>query len=368
MECRVCEQRQRQFYCADCLRIHLREFRNGMQHVAGERTAVVARAEELMKTVQPARLERAEAAGLEASISGAQTERDRIREDNERKRMRISHLRASIAARRQALTAARTQFPSQVQPQLAQQQSRSAKLAADLAQTRALLAHHLLGVFQIAAVRGEWTVGGLVLPVPGDMRRFPAEHINAALLHTLHFLRVLTYYLGVKLPFEVTHNAQQPWIRAGQGPEYGGWAKWVHKQPLFIRPSSSASPSSSSSSIAQHGGTRSMAPQESFTTGLTMLMYNVAYLAHTQGLEIGLAQAGEVLRNLWAICKSPNVGQRSHETRPTLPPPTPAQFTLDFGQLLQVTSAAPPPARKARRSSRVPVDDDDGWDFVENEE
>lgn len=334
-----------------------------MQRVAGERTAVVSRAEQLMATEQPARLERADAAALEASIVASNGERDRVRADNDGKRTRISHLRATIAARRQALTAARAQTPSQ--PQLAQQEARSATLAGELAQTRALLAHHLLGVFQIAHVRGEWTVGGLALPVPGDMRRFPAEHINAALLHTLHFVRVLTYYLGVKLPFELAHDAQQPWIRAGPGGEHGGWAKWTHRQPLFLRPSGSASPSSSSSSSP---GARAL-PQESFTTGLTMLMYNVAYLAHTQGLEIGLAQAGEVLRNLWAICKSPDVGRRSHETRPGLPPPTPPDFKLDFAQLLQVTSATPPPPRRARRSGRIPADDegDDGWDFVEHE-
>jgi hypothetical protein len=50
-------------------------------------------------------------------------------------------------------------------------------------------------------------------------------------------------------------------------------------------------------------------PAASFTTGLAMLLYNVAYLAHTQGVVIPLAQTGEILRNLWAVCCSPELGQ-----------------------------------------------------------
>ena len=38
---------------------------------------------------------------------------------------------------------------------------------------------------------------------------------------------------------------------------------------------------------------------------------------------------------------------RSHETTPSLPPPTPASFPLDFAQVLQATTASP--ARGRRR-------------------
>ena len=54
---------------------------------------------------------------------------------------------------------------------------------------------------------------------------------------------------------------------------------------------------------------RSKEAGASFTTGLAMLLYNVSYLAYTQGVDIPLAQAGEVLRNLWAICCSPELGR-----------------------------------------------------------
>lgn len=47
----------------------------------------------------------------------------------------------------------------------------------------------------------------------------------------------------------------------------------------------------------------------SFTTALAMLLYDVCYLAHTQSVEVPLAQAGEVLGNLWAVCCSPELGR-----------------------------------------------------------
>lgn len=107
-----------------------------------------------------------------------------------------------------------------------------------------------------------------------------------------------------------------------------------------------------------------------------MLLYNVAYLAYTQNVNIPLHQvaAGDVLGNLWAVCLgSSGLGRLvsflffffllrvsihcasfiirlSHETTssfipnpcsfplPYLSPPTPRDFGLEFGQLLQAAS------------------------------
>jgi hypothetical protein len=106
--------------------------------------------------------------------------------------------------------------------------------------------------------KGEWTIGGLVLPVPGDVRRtsglihqiiikipkvayigYPPDHINAVLTHALHFVGLLTFYLGVKLPFAVEWvgpggalgdgnsklGVGTPWIGAIRGAESGNWAR-----------------------------------------------------------------------------------------------------------------------------------------------
>lgn len=100
-----------------------------------------------------------------------------------------------------------------------------------------------------AGTKGEWTIGDLVLPVPGDIRRmyfsyplhtfsffltgrtgYPPDHINAVITHTLHFIGLLTFYLGVRLPFEISWTGGklgvgQPWIRSIKGSESGSWAK-----------------------------------------------------------------------------------------------------------------------------------------------
>lgn len=104
----------------------------------------------------------------------------------------------------------------------------------------------------LPAGKGEWSIAGLVLPVAGDLRResscwivdyafgalmlltpivgHPPEQLTAAVAHTLHFLRLLTFYLGVKLPFEVywssgSPGVGQPSIVAGRGSEKNGWVK-----------------------------------------------------------------------------------------------------------------------------------------------
>jgi Vacuolar sorting 38 and autophagy-related subunit 14 len=110
-----------------------------------------------------------------------------------------------------------------------------------------------------AGTKGEWTIGDLILPVPGDIRRklllsssfpvlllihlstgYPPDHINAVITHTIHFLSLLTFYLGIKLPFEVLWTGNklgvgQPSIGAGRGGESGGWAKYASlSETLYI--------------------------------------------------------------------------------------------------------------------------------------
>ncbi|TBU28290.1 UV radiation resistance protein and autophagy-related subunit 14-domain-containing protein [Dichomitus squalens] len=349
-------------------------------------------------------------------------------------------------------------------------QAQLAVLSDTIARARAGLVQELVEVFSVvevggrppiggkAGTKGEWTIGGLVLPVPGDIRRYPPDHINAVLTHTIHFVTLLAFYLGIKLPFEIIWSRSStppsgpikgsgllgvgiPWIGAIRGGESGGWARWSSKQPLHV--SSAPSPASSSSSSSNaHPSSPSSSPAKApssnrplshrsqttpttpahppspsssptfpypqrtpslssstladstyaesspaqpatsspggaFTTALAMLLYDVCYLAHTQGVDVPLAHAGDALGNLWAVCCAPELGRRAHATRPPLlPPPTPPAFALDFAQLLQATAATPARA-KARgkggkgagagrevRTERI-VEEDEGWDLLD---
>ncbi|KAJ7132537.1 hypothetical protein C8R44DRAFT_871479 [Mycena epipterygia] len=82
---------------------------------------------------------------------------------------------------------------------------------------------------------------------------------------------------------------------------------------LTIAPQPRADPSSraNTTSCAESAPA---AETPNFTPALAMLLYNVLYLAHTQDLAIPLANAGDVLRNLWAVCWAPELGRRSHAT------------------------------------------------------
>ena len=60
------------------------------------------------------------------------------------------------------------------------------------------------------------------------------------------------------------------------------------------------------------------APESSFTTALSMLLYDVSYLAYTQTIDVPLNQAGNVLSNLWTVCCSPELGRCVSYPSPTL--------------------------------------------------
>ncbi|KAG2148783.1 UV radiation resistance protein and autophagy-related subunit 14-domain-containing protein [Suillus clintonianus] len=401
MECKNCELRQRQYYCTNCLKNHLRDFRLQTHHFSSDRDEHVARAFRAFKSIESGRLQiRAEIAQANRSLDQLAVDGlAKVRRDCESKRDRLRTLRATLAKRRRTLNAARLLPPQSYT--LTKESQEHSLLSQTIARARSGLVQELVEVFHVVEVggrpavggrsgaKGEWTIGGLVLPVPGDVRRYPPDHINAVITHTIHFLGLLTFYLGIKLPFEVSWSCRRfgvgmPWIGAGRGSE--SWAKWTSKHPLHLtsKPSStpsspSSSPSSTPASLADSEvpeQTPAHGQNQSFTTGLAMLLYNVCYLAHTQGVEIPLSQAGDALSNLWAVCCSGELGRRSHSTTPILLPPIPPSFTLDFAQVLQATAASPARAARIRpgrsaqeagigrmRSERIV--EEDGWDVVD---
>ncbi|EGN92558.1 hypothetical protein SERLA73DRAFT_190904 [Serpula lacrymans var. lacrymans S7.3] len=410
MECKNCELRQRQFYCENCLRAHLRDFRLQTQHFTSDRDEQVAKASKALLAVEPARLIRATLARSQERVEELLDGLAKLKRDNESKRDALRSMRENLATRRRTLSAAKLLPTPPLEYSTAKETQELMALSNTLSRARSGLVQELVEVFNVvevggrppiggrAGTKGEWTIGDLILPVPGDIRRYPPDHINAVITHTVHFLGLLTFYLGIKLPFEIQWSGKrfgvgQPWIGACKGTESGSWAKWSAKHPLHLSssnlsssPSSSPSPSSPPSpttplpaSISDSYTETSPSSQKSFTTAFAMLLYNVCYLAHTQSVEIPLSQAGDVLSNLWAVCCSPDLGRRSHETTPLLAPPTPTSFQLDFAQLLQATTASPasrprgrgpgarqsPIVRSPRRQERIP-EEEEGWDLVDD--
>ncbi|KAF4616770.1 hypothetical protein D9613_008932 [Agrocybe pediades] len=436
MDCRICELKQRQFFCETCLKTHIHDFNQQTLHYAQDRDEHISKSlKALEETMNPNRLVRGSLASCQRRVEELQAGLAKLRMENEKKRDRLRTLRETLASRRRTISAANLQAapsPSTSLQAIASYFSFSpssnapprdteslSNLSATIARARSGLVQELVEVFNIvevggrppiggkAGTKGEWTIGDLILPVPGDMRRYPPDHINAVLTHTVHFLSLLTFYLGIKLPFEIVWTGGklgvgQPWIGAIKGTESGGWARWYSKHPLHLsssplpntppasvssptasRPSSSRKSTYSSTSIAASVLTAEppeSSPHSSFTTALSMLLYDVSYLAYTQNVEVPLSQTGDVLSNLWMICCSSELGRRSHETFPYLPPPTPASFPLDFAQLLQVTTSNPtsksnrkryPSSKQASGTAKerileVPKEDED-WDLVDDD-
>ncbi|KAG5635019.1 hypothetical protein H0H81_012687, partial [Sphagnurus paluster] len=372
----------------------------------------VSRASRALETIEPARLRRATLSDYQTKVDDILSGLARLRKENDKsecfgylstpvsrktERDRLRALREGLAERRRTLSVAYLLPHPPLTNHAAQREAQElGVLSVTLARARSGLVQELVEVFNVvevggrppiggkAGTKGEWTIGDLILPVPGDMRRYPPDHINAVITHTIHFLSLLTFYLGVKLPFEIAWSGGklgvgQPSIGAGKGSEHGGWAKWHTKHPLHL--SSAATTSPSSPTPAPSTATDSYlepdpTPQSSFTTALAMLLYNVCYLAHTQNVDVPLAQAGDVLSNLWSVCCSADLGRKSHETAPQIPAPTPPTFSLDFAQLLQATTAHPARLRsgKARhvrhgsshKQERI-VEEEEGWDMVEGD-
>ncbi|KAI5888518.1 uncharacterized protein SCHCODRAFT_02636935 [Schizophyllum commune H4-8] len=419
MDCANCEHKQRQFFCAKCIGTQVRNFRNETQIHAAERDTAVAAASSALEWIQPVRTRRAEVAAHHYRVAEVNEALAWTRRENDKKRDRCRALRERIASRRQMLVAARL-VPSPTADNehlIANETQELTSLSSAIRGARAGLVQELVEVFNIvqvggrpsiggkAGTKGEWTIGDLILPVPGDIRRYPPDHINAVMTHIVHFLSLLTFYLGVKMPFEVSWSGGklgvgQPMISAIRGGESGGWARWYTKHSLHVsaNPASPTVGSSSSSGGSNPPPTESAmadsvyesstppVASSSFTTALTMLLYNVVYLAHTQNVAVPLNQAGDVLSNLWSICCSVDLGKASHATTPRLPPPTPSSFPLDFSKLLQVTSVSPrarassesDKAHKSKSSSSKThrhrqrqakiEEEEDGWDLIEGED
>ena len=98
-------------------------------------------------------------------------------------RQRLRALRESLATRRRTLSQAKLLPPAPVDPLITREVTQLNGRADTIARARSGLVSELVEVFNIvevggrppiggkAGTKGEWTIGDLVLPVPGDIRR-----------------------------------------------------------------------------------------------------------------------------------------------------------------------------------------------------
>jgi hypothetical protein len=188
----------------------LHDFRHQTHHYALDRDDQVSKAiKALSDTITPARLSRADVSACQRQVDELQIGLARLRKENEKsafklfiyqmvsiplvERDRLRTLRETLASRRRTISAAKLQSnlsSSHIQPSTPPLSPSSyrdgeslSNLSSTIARARSGLVQELVEVFNVvevggrppiggkAGTKGEWTIGDLILPVPGDMRR-----------------------------------------------------------------------------------------------------------------------------------------------------------------------------------------------------
>ncbi|KAI9007961.1 UV radiation resistance protein/autophagy-related protein 14 [Phycomyces nitens] len=118
-------------------------------------------------------------------------------------------------------------------------------------------------------------------PAAMPFAEYSKEELNAAIGHVIHILGLIVHYLGIKLPFVFFHKGVYPYIRSASIR-----SRQQSKMPLFLDNKN----------------------LKRFTIGMAMLNYDIAYLCHTQGIDIPLHQVPNTLQGLMACCQSSGLG------------------------------------------------------------
>ncbi|KAL1921377.1 uncharacterized protein VTP21DRAFT_11093 [Calcarisporiella thermophila] len=245
----------------------------------------------------------------------------RLKKEIERERDRVDELRAQLIVRRRELSDVSKRYEKELESEELQQDIRplTAKwrqvhlMTVGLRQELVAKLVSLFDLRRVQDVRGrdaamEYQILGMWLPSRGDFTKFPRHELNATLGHVIHFTNVLSYYLGVKLPFQVVNRGTKSYARAALA------GKPSSKTPLYLNDLNS----------------------QSFMVGWAMLNYDIAYLCYTQGVEITVNRAPNTLHNLLLCCQSAKLGRNSHVTNYYHIPNQ--SFPLDFQQLVRVMS------------------------------
>ena len=242
------------------------------------------------------------------------------------------------------------------------------KLSEDLGKrilhARRVLVREAIGIFGVHqdSLR-MWQIAGLRLPCPEKMKSelripnqslisaSPVVDINAAMVHLIQLVNLLTRYLSITLPFTpwfpgIAHVVR-PVLRANQ--PFLNTTRHRDKAVLWM-----------SSTISKRDS-KSTQKHRQFLTAFALFAHSVAYLAWSQGVD-GICVESEqsvsavrvsatsVLQLLSELCQSPRLGQRAHEPGTTLL--AHLGFSLDVNHVVDAVL-------------RHEEDAEQGWDLVD---
>ncbi|WVQ77794.1 hypothetical protein IAR50_007484 [Cryptococcus sp. DSM 104548] len=365
--CPCCQLDQHPLYCASCLREGIALHNELLNNLQTRIDAIVSQSAGLLESgTHPAGSSRQKSRGvnswreLKAEVADRERRCARLKRKiaekekaAEEARKRVAH--STAPQRRETLSQvkAHSSPATYLQQSINRTRMRQQDTTARIIHARQVLVREAVAVFGLCArPSGEWEIAGLVLPDPERFRLHSSYNINAALLHTIHLLSLITSYLAIDLPFlplpppplEKPHIGR-PLIKPNL--PFVSTTKWRDKHVLWMSSTASIASKLKSRGDAGAGAGESTAEllsnptiagivaksgskQKQFLTSFALLAFSVAYLAWSQDVAgVGIKDTDE-----------PSPTESDDETFPNLRPrhrPRPESRT-DSAVLISATS------------------------------
>jgi hypothetical protein len=209
-----------------------------IQHATADRDEQVRKVIASIDTITGSRIRRADLSSAQERLDQVSEGLVKLRKENDKSepcssltpfcvlktfvaRQRLWAIRENLATRRRTLSQAKLLPPAPLEPLISRETAQLNTRAETIARARSGLVSELVEVFNIvevggrppiggkAGTKGEWTIGDLVLPVHGDIRRTA---------FIIYFFQVFASKLTVNRipsrPYQRSHNTHTPLHRS----------------------------------------------------------------------------------------------------------------------------------------------------------
>ncbi|KAH0539094.1 hypothetical protein FGG08_004332 [Glutinoglossum americanum] len=285
-------------------------------------------------------------------IQEIQNQADVLKKDIEDGRVHIAKLKASLAQRRSDyesashnLTARRTATLESVEKGIKRIDHRWNTLHARTVEARVFLCREAANLYGLkqrrrrkgGVVREDYLICGVGIVDLRDLNSALPSQITTSITHLAHLLILISHYLSLRLPAEVTlphRDYPLPTIFTpsssysardvpfpGTSPTSSPSASRIGDLPLLPRPRPLFLEKPLPVLAKEDPAAYSL-----FVEGITLLAWDVAWLCRTQGLNISSSAGPSTWedvcplgRNLWLLLAAPTPSPRPSATDPTTP-------------------------------------------------
>ncbi|KAK5992847.1 Autophagy-related protein 14 [Cladobotryum mycophilum] len=339
MECDICHRphdAQRQpFLCAVDARNKIYEGRMKQLELILENEALQSQINQLLDDASKPGKDAQDMALAQRYMAEQKTDRilqaaDRLREEIRAAKEEIQARKASLARRRSDLASVsaglaerRTKQQKDVEKSINMLKFRWAQGAEDMAATRAFLCTEAVRLYGLkrsskkgSTGRYDYHLGRIPIIDLTSMDSLPPEIISTSLAHVAHILMLISHYLAIRLPAEITlphRDYPRPTIFNLQSSYHHGDVFFpgtpVATTPLVDSPGFNSHvprprPLFVEKPLSQLSK-EDPATYSLFLEGVTLLSYNISWLCCSQGVSVGDKSAFEDIcnmgRNLYSL-------------------------------------------------------------------